>query len=147
MLKWDRNNSRWIMSWEHEKKPSKIRRYERTSSKVKTASRVWKSIEKFRYFQFLENFFSLIEKKPQILWRKFPKLAASPQSRKNKQFNQIQKLGNAKKCSNGALKNWKRIVENRNNRWKMKKNSNSDNRLWCSRKSSKIILTYFWNAI
>ena len=38
------------------------------------------------------------------------------------------------------------FAENMKQSLKKDENSNSDNRFWCWRMSSKIILTYFWNA-
>ena len=61
MLKWDKKQLKMNNELSARKN---FRRYERTSSKVKTACKVWESIEKFKNFQILEKkIFSLIEKK------------------------------------------------------------------------------------
>ena len=56
-------------------------------------------------------------------------------------------LGNAKKSWEKALKNGKVIVKNMKQLLKNEKESNSDNRFWCWKKSSKKIENRFWNAI
>ena len=103
----------------------------------------WKDL-KNSYFQ--EKVSRQLKKKHEFFWTRLLNLKTSPQSWKNAHNSNKFKSWKIQKKLEKDFGKGKKTVKNMKQSVKKEKSSNSDIRLWCWKKSSKLLSNYSWNA-